>query len=315
VGEGVGLEKLIERIGWYPELGMQVHGVVVGKDSQAIAVAGRPVLGHYTDVSEIIRTVGADEVVISLPPSQSDDVERIIDLLKDEPLAIRVVPDVHPYAALGCHFDEFDGIPIVRINDTPVAGWGAVVKRVTDIVVSSTALMALSPVLLLIAIGVKLSSRGPVFYAQERMGLDGQKFNMFKFRSMRIDAEVHSGAVWARPKDDRCTPLGSFLRRTSLDELPQFWNVLRGDMSLVGPRPERPTFVQQFRSEIPHYMLRHKVRTGITGWAQVQGWRGNTSIARRIECDLFYIRNWSYGMDLKILLMTLWKGFVHKNAY
>jgi lipopolysaccharide/colanic/teichoic acid biosynthesis glycosyltransferase len=147
------------------------------------------------------------------------------------------------------------------------------------------------------------------------MGLDGRTFRMLKFRSMRVDAESNSGAVWAKAGDDRRTPIGKFLRETSLDELPQFWNVLRGDMSLVGPRPERPVFVHQFRDEIPHYMLRHKVKAGITGWAQINGWRGNTSLDRRIECDLYYIRNWSYALDWKILVMTLWKGFINKNAY
>jgi lipopolysaccharide/colanic/teichoic acid biosynthesis glycosyltransferase len=154
-----------------------------------------------------------------------------------------------------------------------------------------------------------------VLYAQQRMGLDGRAFEMLKFRSMNVDAEASSGAVWASAADGRRTKLGVFLRKTSLDELPQLWNVLWGDMSLVGPRPERPVFVDKFRSQIPHYMLRHKVRAGITGWAQVNGWRGNTSLDRRIECDLFYIRNWSYSLDLKILTMTLWRGFVDKNAY
>src|SRR6185312_5262868 len=173
----------------------------------------------------------------------------------------------------------------------------------------------LSPILALIVVLVRLTSNGPIFYEQERMGLDGKTFKMIKFRSMRVDAEGQTGAVWAQKNDDRRTAIGSFLRATSLDELPQLWNVFVGEMSLVGPRPERPVFVHQFRKDIPHYMLRHKVKAGITGWAQVNGWRGNTSLDRRIECDLYYIRNWSYGMDWKILLMTLWKGFINPNAY
>ena len=315
VGEGLGLEMLIARLDWFPELGLRVQGVVTRADSGATEIASKPVLGRYSDISDIIRMTGTDEVLISVPPAKSEDVDLLLDLLKDETLGIRVVPDMNHYAALGCQVDELDGIPIVRINDSPVMGWGAIVKRLTDIAFSAIGLLILSPVLLAIALGVKLTSRGPIFYVQERMGLDGQGFNMFKFRTMRVDAESSSGAVWAKRGDDRCTALGAFLRKTSLDELPQFWNVLRGDMSLVGPRPERPQFVHKFRSEIPNYMLRHKVRTGITGWAQVNGWRGNTSLARRIECDLYYIRNWSYGFDLKILVMTLWKGFVHNNAY
>jgi exopolysaccharide biosynthesis polyprenyl glycosylphosphotransferase len=194
-------------------------------------------------------------------------------------------------------------------------GWGAMAKRTTDVLGSALALLALSPVLLLIGLLVKITSRGPMLYGQERMGLDGRTFKMLKFRSMKADAEQSSGAVWAQAVDDRRTAFGTFMRKTSLDELPQFWNVLRGDMSLVGPRPERPVFVNKFRTEIPLYNVRHKVKAGITGWAQVNGWRGNTALDRRIECDLFYIRNWSYTLDIKILFITLYKGFINKNAY
>jgi exopolysaccharide biosynthesis polyprenyl glycosylphosphotransferase len=194
-------------------------------------------------------------------------------------------------------------------------GWGAVIKRLTDMTLSAVALVILSPIFLILAAAVRATSPGPIFYAQERMGLDGRRFRMYKFRSMRVDAETKSGAVWAQVGDDRRTPIGALLRATSLDELPQFWNVLVGDMSLVGPRPERPVFVSKFRHEIDHYMLRHKVKAGITGWAQVNGWRGNTSLDERIRCDLHYIKNWSYSFDLKILCMTVLKGFVNKNAY
>jgi Undecaprenyl-phosphate glucose phosphotransferase len=242
-------------------------------------------------------------------------MDRILDSLKDETTDIQLVPDIHEYVTLGCEVEDFDGLPIVNINDSPLAGWPALGKRVIDIALSGTALAFLSPLLAFIALCIKFSSRGRVLYTQERMGLDGRTFKMLKFRSMNEDAERSTGAVWANPKDHRRTPLGTFLRQTSLDELPQFWNVLRGDMSLVGPRPERPVFVQQFRKDIPHYMLRHKVKAGITGWAQVNGWRGNTSLDQRIQCDLYYIRNWSYLLDLKIIVLTLWKGFINKNAY
>ena len=172
-----------------------------------------------------------------------------------------------------------------------------------------------STLLLFIAFLVKLSSRGPIFYGQERMGLDGTSFTMWKYRSMRVDAELQTGAIWAQENDPRRTKIGTFLRSTSLDELPQLWNVLKGDMSLVGPRPERPVFVDQFKGQIPAYMLRHKVKSGITGWAQVNGWRGDTSLEKRIECDIYYIKNWSLWLDIKILFMTLYSGFVNKNAY
>jgi Undecaprenyl-phosphate glucose phosphotransferase len=315
VGEGPALHGLLQRIEEFPELGLKVTGVVKAGGSSHDPVCGKPFLGYFADISRVIHTAGVDEVLIALPPSQSQELDRILDSLKDETLDVRVVLDVHRYVTLSCEIEDFDGLPVVRINDSPLFGWGALAKRTTDIVLSSLGLLVLSPLLLLIAALVKLTSPGPVLYVQDRMGLDGRSFAMLKFRSMCVDAEARTGAVWAQVADQRRTAFGTFLRKTSLDELPQLWNVLRGDMSLVGPRPERPVFVQRFRNEIPHYMLRHKVQAGITGWAQVNGWRGNTSLDRRIECDLFYIRNWSYALDLKILTLTLWKGFLHKNAY
>jgi Undecaprenyl-phosphate glucose phosphotransferase len=314
VGEGQTLRTLLERIERLPELGVSLVGVVTAPDSPAGVFADKPILGSYADISSVLRAARVDEVLIALP-GDGRVLDQLLHDLKDETLDVRVVPDVSQHVTLGCEVEDFDGLPIVRLNDSPVIGWGAAAKRATDLLASTLALVVLSPLLLLIALLVKLTSPGPVLYVQERMGLDGRSFRMLKFRSMRVDAEQQSGAVWASKGDNRRTPIGTFLRQTSLDELPQLWNVLCGDMSLVGPRPERPIFVHKFRTEIPHYMLRHKVRAGITGWAQVNGWRGNTSLDRRIECDLFYIRNWSYVLDLKILTMTLWKGFIDKNAY
>ena len=315
VGEGELLKRLIQRLEAFPELGLRVHGVVMPGSCADVTFSGKPVLGSFEDITELLQHEKVDEVLIALPPTRGAQLERLLERLKDETIDVCVVPDVYRYVTLGCEVEDFDGLPVVRLNDSPVMGWAAVAKRVTDATLSAVMLVVLSPLLLFIALLVKLTSPGPVLYAQERMGLDGRSFRMLKFRSMRVDAESASGAVWASKADARRTRFGTLLRRTSLDELPQLWNVLRGDMSLVGPRPERPVFVRQFRNEIPHYMLRHKVRAGITGWAQVNGWRGNTSLARRIECDLFYIRNWSYALDLKILTMTLWKGFLDKNAY
>jgi Undecaprenyl-phosphate glucose phosphotransferase len=315
VGDGLALQSLLDRIERFPELGLRVLGVVTHEDSPLRGSPERPVLGNYGELDEILRTVPVNEVLIALPPAQSRTLDDLLGILKDETVDVRVVPDVSHHVTLGCEVEDFDGLPIVRINDSPVMGWGAVAKRATDVLTSALALVLLAPLFLIVAAIIKLTSPGPVLYGQERMGLDGRSFRMWKFRSMHVDAERQSGAVWAQEGDKRRTAVGTFLRRTSLDELPQLWNVLWGDMSLVGPRPERPVFVHRFRTEIPHYMLRHKVRAGITGWAQVNGWRGNTSLDRRIECDLFYIRNWSYILDLKILTMTLWKGFIDKNAY
>jgi Undecaprenyl-phosphate glucose phosphotransferase len=301
VGEGPAVKTLTQRIEKFPELGLRIVGVVTQES--------------FGQIRDMIGKTSADQVLIALPRNQYPELDRVLELLKDETVDIQLVPDIHEYVTLGCAVEDFDGLPIVNLNDSPLHGWGAVVKRLTDMLASLILLVVCSPVLLFIACLVKLTSKGPVFYAQERMGLDGRTFQMLKFRSMKTDAETQTGAVWATQNDNRRTPIGTFLRKTSLDELPQFWNVFRGDMSLVGPRPERPVFVKQFRHEIPHYMLRHKVKSGITGWAQINGWRGNTSLDRRIECDLYYIRNWSYFLDIKILLMTLWKGFVNKNAY
>jgi len=315
VGEGAAIEMLLARLDKFPELGLRAVGVVTHASSQAQEIQKKPVLGHFEELSALIHKHGIDKVVVSLPRHQYGDFDHILDLLKDEMVEVQIIPDVHEYITLGCEIEDFDGVPIVNLNDSPLQGWGAIAKRVTDFCLSGLALIVLSPLFLLVGILVRVTSPGPILFSQERMGLDGKTFRMLKFRSMCVDAEKESGAVWAQAGDARRTPIGAFLRATSLDELPQFWNVLRGDMSLVGPRPERPVFVQQFRREISHYMLRHKVKAGVTGWAQINGWRGNTSLDRRIEHDLYYIRNWSYFLDWKILFLTLWKGFINKNAY
>ena len=314
VGEGSAIETLIQRIDKFPELGLRMIGVVTHENSVAKSLRNKPVLGHFKEIQEIVHRYKPDQILVALPRHQYVDLDRILLLLRDETLDIQLVPDIHEYVTLGCEIEDFDGLPIVNINDSPLAGWGAVAKRFTDVFLAGIALCFLTIPLALIGIAIKMTSRGPIFYKQERMGLDGRNFQMIKFRSMAMDAEA-KGAVWAQPNDSRRTRLGSFLRATSLDELPQLWNVLKGDMSLVGPRPERPIFVKEFRKDIPLYMLRHKVKAGITGWAQVNGWRGNTSLDRRIECDLYYIRNWSYFLDLKIIILTFWKGFINKNAY
>jgi len=210
---------------------------------------------------------------------------------------------------------EIDGAAFLSLRQNPHQGWNRLAKRAMDLVVGSLALALLSPLMIALALAVKLTSRGPVFYRQTRTGLGGQTFSMLKFRSMYLDAEGETGPVWASRRDGRCTPLGRLLRCWSLDELPQLFNVLGGDMSLVGPRPERGVFVEQFRRQIPGYCQRHRVKCGITGWAQVHGWRGNTSLRHRVQCDLYYISHWSLGLDLKILWLTLWRGLHHRNAY
>ncbi|HEX3598435.1 MAG TPA: undecaprenyl-phosphate glucose phosphotransferase [Polyangiaceae bacterium] len=315
VGESRQSEHLIQRLTSYPEIGLRVVGVLTDDASELEECQGAPVLGHYGDVRSVLEATHVDEVVISLSSTHESYLHEILSQIHCETVGVRIALDVQEHVTLGCGVEEFEGVPIVRLNDAPMTEMGAVGKRLTDMALSSIGILFLTPLLAFIALLVKVTSPGPILYAQERMGLDGRTFRMLKFRSMRTDAEVESGAVWCRQQDERRTPIGAFLRRTSLDELPQLWNVLVGDMSLVGPRPERPVFVNQFRRNMPHYMLRHKVKAGITGWAQVNGWRGNTSLDSRVECDLYYIQNWSFFFDLQILVMTIWKGFVNKNAY
>jgi Undecaprenyl-phosphate glucose phosphotransferase len=243
---------------------------------------------------------------------------KMLELLEStsrEMVDVKVVPDLLQVIALRARLEDLDGVPIINVNDVPLQGVNSFIKRIIDIAISGAALAVLAIPLGLISLLVKLTSHGVVFYRQERMGLDGKSFTIVKFRSMYDDAERDTGPVWAQASDPRVTPVGRFLRRSNLDELPQLWNVLRGDMSIVGPRPERPHFVAQFKHKIPQYMLRHKVKAGLTGWAQVNGWRGNTPLEKRIEYDLYYIENWSVRLDLKIMWLTLIKGFFHKHAY
>jgi Undecaprenyl-phosphate glucose phosphotransferase len=319
VGEADTMARVVERIDWYPELGLRVRGLVTRNgappSSTSEHLRSKPVVGSYADLPALIEQGGVDEVLLALPHSEQHELTALLASIQDETVDIRILPDVQEYLTFGCRLEHIDGVPIMRINDSPVFGWGSLLKRGIDVVASALAVIVLMPLLAAIALGVKLTSPGPILYRQERMGLDGRTFWMLKFRSMRTDAERDSGAVWASPHDARRTAFGTLLRKTSLDELPQLWNVLAGDMSLVGPRPERPIFVTRFRREIPHYMLRHKVKAGLTGWAQVNGWRGDTSLEKRIDCDLYYIQNWSIALDIKIVFLTLWKGFVNKNAY
>jgi len=226
------------------------------------------------------------------------------------------VPDVFSLVPARGGVEEFEMIPFIHLRESRLYGWNRVLKRTFDLVFGTVALVGAAPVMLGIAVALKLASPGPVFYRQERMGVDGRRFRMLKFRTMRVDAEAETGPVWAREGDPRRTAVGVFLRRTSLDELPQLFNVLRGEMSLVGPRPERPSFVEDFRKRVPGYMLRHKMKAGMTGWAQIKGWRGNTSIEKRIEYDLYYIERWSLAFDLKILLLTIWDALrINRNAH
>ncbi len=273
------------------------------------------ILGTTADLPRLIPQFHIEHVFISLPMSRYHEARRVFDILSRTLVEVRLVADIPNLAGLSLTTTNLDGIPVIGLRESPHFGLNIVVKRAMDVLLSLAGLIILSPVLFVIGLLVKLTSPGPVFYRQERCGLNGRPFQMLKFRSMRVDAEHHTGAVWAQKDDPRRTLLGSFMRRTSLDELPQLWNVLRGDMSLVGPRPERPVFISQFTKTIPNYMVRHCVKSGITGWAQVHGWRGNTSLRKRVQYDLYYITHWTPWLDIRILWMTIFHGIFHRNAY
>ncbi len=272
-------------------------------------------LGGFADLPELVKKYRVHHVFIALPLSRYHDARRVFDVLSQELVEVRLVADVPNLAGVTLTTTNLDGLPVIGLRESPHFGLNVLVKRGMDVVLSLIGLLVLSPLLAVIALLVKLTSPGPVFYRQERCGLNGRTFQMLKFRSMRVDAEKQTGAVWAQKDDTRRTRLGTFLRSTSLDELPQLINVLRGDMSLVGPRPERPVFIQKFSKTIPNYMARHCVKAGITGWAQVHGWRGNTSLRKRLQYDLYYITHWTPWLDLRILWMTVMHGLVHRNAY
>jgi Undecaprenyl-phosphate glucose phosphotransferase len=295
-----------------PDVGIHVLGVV-GDDKEG--TAGARWLGGYADLRAVLDAHTVDHVILALAHEDYGRLGGLLEAVGDEPVTIHVVPDLFRFASLRGGMEEFEGMPFVHLRDSPLAGWNQVAKRAFDVAFSLALLVGLSPLFLVLAAGVKLTSRGPVFYTQERMGLDGQRFTMLKLRTMQVDAEAGTGPVWAARNDPRRVPFGAFLRRFSLDELPQLLNVLRGEMSVVGPRPERPVFVEQFRRTVPGYMLRHKVKSGVTGWAQVNGLRGNTSLEKRIQYDLEYIERWSLWLDLKIIALTVVRIVSDDHAY
>jgi putative colanic acid biosynthesis UDP-glucose lipid carrier transferase len=302
----------LERLTNIDETGFEVVGYF-SDDEGANQLHGWK--GKISEAKQFVEEGAVDQLWLAFPFNQADKLEQVLEDFVHSLVDVRLVPDLYGFRLLNHSTSVVNGLPVVNLSMTPMDGLNRFVKAVEDKVFASIILLGISPWLVLIALGVKLSSRGPVFYRQERMSWNGGCFYMYKFRTMSTDAESETGAVWAIQGDARATRFGSFLRRTSLDELPQFFNVLKGDMSIVGPRPERPFFVEKFKNEVPGYMQKHKVKAGITGWAQVNGWRGDTDLTARIEHDLYYIEHWSLLFDLKIILLTLFRGLVHKNAY
>ncbi len=316
VGAGHLGRAVVEKLAEHPEAGLRAVGIVDDDPAKRDAtIAGVSVIGTTSDVARIVEARGIDTVFLALPLEAHRAMFAVLKDVGRTVADVRVVPDLLQHITFRAGVEDLDGLPVVHLTQTPLTGWMSLTKRALDVGISLGALAFFSPLFGLIALAIRLEDRGPVFYRQTRMGLDGRPFDILKFRSMRPDAEDESGPVWSAPDDPRRTRIGRFLRATSLDELPQLVNVLRGEMSVVGPRPERPEFVRDFKDRFPQYMVRHRVRAGITGWAQVNGWRGNTSVSKRIEYDLYYIENWSLALDLKILWMTVKHGFLHRNAY
>ena len=315
VGAGESGRIVLEKIRHAPELGYRVVGFVDDDPNEALPL-GAPILGTLTDVAPLIARCHVSELIIAAPRLEQRDILELVASCAREHVNVKLFPDIVQIMSTEVTTSELTGLPMVQIRDVALRGWNLALKRAMDMVVSAVALVLLSPLLMAIALAVKLAGgAGPVFYTQERVGLDGRPFQLVKFRSMRADAEAQTGPVWATPDDRRRTRIGTFIRRWSLDELPQLVNVLLGEMSLVGPRPERPHFVEQFSQIVPRYAERHNEKAGMTGWAQVNGLRGQTSISERTKYDVFYVENWSLAFDVKILLKTIGAVFRDRNAY
>ncbi len=315
VGTGRVAQDMARRLTDKPEYGCLVHGFISERQAEVGGLLdGIPVLGTFSQVSSVVES-GVELVVICLPASLEAQVETLLRALRNSTVDVKLIPAMTSIEHVVMDAYMFEGLPIMTLQGSPVQGWHAAGKRALDIVGSAVGLCLAIPLFIMIAILIKASSPGPVLYRQVRMSLAGRPFVMLKFRTMHDQAERNTGPVWAVANDARATKLGRLLRKACLDELPQLWNVLKGEMSLVGPRPERPTYIETFRQTYPTYMLRHKVKAGMTGWAQINGWRGNTCIQTRIAHDLYYIQHWSLWFDLKILCQTLWKGVLHENAY
>ncbi|MBI2954161.1 MAG: undecaprenyl-phosphate glucose phosphotransferase [Chloroflexi bacterium] len=315
VGTGEVAKLVLDRMRHSPGLGYRPTGFV-SEESGPSSVYGVPVLGLVDETGTLVKEQHIDEVIIAIPTLSHKQLLDIVAQCQKHNVNIKCFPDLFQIMASEVNISDLDGLPLVTVRDVALKGWNLVMKRWVDITVGAIVLVLLSPLMLLVALLIKLTSpHGPAFYTQERVGLDGKPFQVIKFRSMKPDAEVQTGPVWAQKGDARTTRLGRFIRRYSIDELPQFINVLIGEMSIVGPRPERPHFVEQFMQTVPRYYERHNEKAGLTGWAQVNGLRGNTSIEERTAYDLWYVENWTLWLDLKIMIKTLFVVFTDKNAY
>ncbi|WP_417529267.1 undecaprenyl-phosphate glucose phosphotransferase [Marinomonas shanghaiensis] len=312
IGDGELGQNVANKLIQNPSMGLLVKGFI-SKNNQS-PIEDIPVVGSLEKIDQLVRELHIDQVWIALPMSEAAQMEKVQTALVTSAVTIRMVPDIFGFQLLNHSITEVAGLPVINLSTSHMLeGKNRFLKSLEDKLLSGLILLCISPIMMALAIGVKLSSPGPIFYRQERVSWNGRSFNMLKFRSMAVDSEK-DGVIWGGATTMPVTKFGTFIRKTSLDELPQFINVLLGDMSIVGPRPERTVFVDQFKHEIPGYMQKHMVKAGITGWAQVNGWRGDTDLKKRIEYDLYYIEHWSIWFDCRIIFITLFKGFIHKNA-
>ena len=316
IGYSKAAENYIDKIIQNPQWGYIVRGILDDRTERGTVYRGVKVLGTIGNLEYILPQNKLDEIAITLALDDYGKLERIVALCEKSGVHTQFIPDYNRVIPSRPYMEDIDGLPVINIRHVPLANTlNMLIKRIMDLIGSIILIVVFSPVMLISAIAIKLTSKGPVIFAQERVGLRNRPFKMYKFRSMEMQKPSAEAKGWTRPNDPRVTGVGKVLRRTSMDELPQLFNILKGDMSIVGPRPERPQFVEKFKEEIPRYMIKHQVRPGLTGWAQVNGLRGDTSIRKRVEYDLFYIENWTVSFDIKIMLLTVFKGLINKNAY
>ena len=316
VGYSRAAEEYIDRVLANPQWGYVIRGILDDNVPAGTEYRGIKVLGRIANLNIILPENRLDEIAITLGLSEYYRLEEIVALCEKSGVHTKFIPDYNKIIPTKPYTEDILGLPVINIRYVPLNNtFNALIKRAMDIVGSIVGIIVTSPLMILMCLIIKLTSPGPLIYKQERVGLHNQTFWMYKFRSMEVQPEAEEKKAWTVKNDPRVTPIGKFMRHTSIDELPQLFNILKGNMSLVGPRPERPFFVEKFREEIPRYMVKHQVRPGLTGWAQVNGYSGDTSIKKRIECDLYYIENWSIGLDIKIIFLTFFKGFINKNAY
>ena len=313
VGYSRAAEAYIDRINSNPQWGYIVRGILDDKVPAGTVYKGVKVIGRIDNLMIILPENRLDEIAITLSLTEYARLEEIVNMCEKSGVHTKFIPDYNHMIPTKPYTEDLLGLPIINIRNVPLTNTvNIVIKRIMDVIGAVCAIILFSPIMLFVAILIKATSPGPIIYSQERVGLHSKTFRMYKFRSMEVKEEKNG---WTKKNDPRVTPIGKIIRKLSIDELPQLYNVLIGNMSLVGPRPERPFFVEKFREEIPRYMVKHQVRPGMTGWAQVKGYRGDTSIRKRIDCDLYYIENWSIGLDIKILFLTVFKGFINRNAY